>query len=465
MQMRNWPDLSLLDPDLVKRYDRRGPRYTSYPTAPQWTEVSDEEALLSRLRQTSTRGKSALSIYVHVPYCTRKCLYCGCHSVALTRPEQPTQYLEALLEERQLWAALLGTGRSHAQLAFGGGSPSTLGAEGLHRLVKALDAAFPPEAEAERSFELDPNRVDEAFLEALLEIGFTRLSFGIQDFDTEVLRRVGREEDPDTVASHLSFLRQKGFHQVSFDLMIGLPGQSLSSFERTLRTVTDLGPSRLALFPYAHVPWMMPHQEALERFSMPSGEDRLQMQALAHRRLGEAGYLPVGMDHFAREGDALVQAARAKRLHRNFMGYTTRPGLDQIGLGVSAISDLGASYAQHTKDMEAYRASLEKGRLPFERAHLLSRDDEVRRSLIMSLLCNFQVDLGALGSRFNLDWRGVFQAALDRLAPLEEDGLITRPGADGVLRVTPLGRPFVRIACMAFDEYLHVGEARYSRTL
>jgi oxygen-independent coproporphyrinogen-3 oxidase len=210
---------------------------------------------------------------------------------------------------------------------------------------------------------------------------------------------------------------------------------------------------------------MMPHQEALERYALPSSEERLAMYGLAHRLLPEAGYLPVGMDHFALDGDELVEASRAARLHRNFMGYTTRPGLDQIGLGVSSISDLGASYAQHTKDLGAYRASLEGGRLPFERALLLGRDDEVRRAVIMSLLCNFQADLDEIGRRFDLDWRGAFDDDLERLGPLEADGLLVRPGEGGLLRVTPLGRPFVRIACMAFDRYLEEGGARYSRTL
>lgn len=464
--MSDWPDLDRLDPELVKRYDKRGPRYTSYPTAPQFTEAFDPEALLGRLRATSAREPpAALSIYLHVPYCPNKCLYCGCHSVAIARPDEPACYAEALHQELGLWRALLGPGRRQAQLAFGGGSPSTLGPQGLRDLVSALDRAFPPEPGAERSLEMDPQRVDEAFLGTLLDLGFTRLSFGIQDFEPEVLRRVGRSEDPVTVSRHLSYLRGRGFDAVSFDLMLGLPGQTAQTLERTLLRVIALGPARLALFPYAHVPWMMPHQQALEKYALPTSEERLAMYALAHRVLGKAGYVPVGMDHFAQEGDELVAASRAARLHRNFMGYTTRPGLDQIGLGVSAISDIGASYAQHTKDMGVYRAALDEGRLPFERAVLLSRDDEARRELIMSLLCNFQVDLGALGERFGLDWRAAFGDDLSRLAPLEADALLVRPTRDALLRVTPLGRPFVRVACMAFDQYLDSGKAQYSRTL
>lgn len=464
--MTAWPDLARLDPELVKRYDKRGPRYTSYPTAPQFTEGFDREALLARLRGTSTKdAPAALSIYVHVPYCPNKCLYCGCHSVAIEREDQPACYQGELLRELRLWAELLGSGRRQAQLAFGGGSPSTLGPEGLRQLVGAIDAAFPPEAGAERSLEMDPERVDETFLATLLDLGFTRLSFGIQDFEPEVLRRVGRWEDPVTVSRHLAFLRGRSFDAVSFDLMVGLPGQTLETLERTLKRVVALGPGRLAIFPYAHVPWMMAHQKSLERFGMPSSDDRLHMYALAHRVLGEAGYVPVGMDHFAREGDELIVASRAHRLHRNFMGYTTRPGLEQIGLGVSAISDIGACYAQHSKDMDTYVAELDAGRLPFERGYLLSRDDEVRRAIIMSLLCNFQVDLAATGARFGLDWREAFGDDLARLDALEADGLLTRPGDDGILRMTTLGLPFVRLACMTFDQYLEQGKAQYSRTL
>lgn len=464
--MRTWPDLASLDPELVKRYGKRGPRYTSYPTAPQFSEAVDREALAQRMRATSaTEPPAPLSIYVHVPYCPNKCLYCGCHSVALQDQDQVACYLQELLREADLWAQRLGPGRPHAQLALGGGSPSTLGAEGLRKLVQTLDRAFPPEAGAERSIEVDPNRIDAELLQSLLDLGFSRLSFGIQDFDPEVLRRVGRQENPDTVSRLMGYLRERSFEQVSFDLMLGLPGQSLESFAQTLERVVSLGPSRLALFPYAHVPWMMPHQKALEAWSLPSAEERLALYALAHRRLGEAGYLPVGMDHFAREGDELVEASREHRLHRNFMGYTTRPGLDQIGLGVSAISDIGAAYAQNTKDMDAYRRALDEGRLAIERGFLLSADDEVRRELIMTLLCNFQVDLEALGQRRGLDWRRYFTEELEALAPLEEDGLVQRPGADGVLRVTRQGLPFARLVCMPFDRYLPQTRARYSTTL
>ncbi|MDY0002691.1 MAG: radical SAM protein, partial [Polyangia bacterium] len=250
--MSDWPDLDRMDPELVRRYDQRGPRYTSYPTAPHFSKGFDSEALLGRIRGTSAgAAPPALSIYLHVPYCPQKCLYCGCHSVAIGCPEEPASYAEALKQELELWLGLLGPGRRQAQLAFGGGSPSTLGAEALQGLVAALDRAFPPEPGAERSLELDPGRVDETYLGVLLDLGFTRLSFGIQDFEPEVLKKVGRREDPATVSRHLGYLRSRGFDAVSFDLMLGLPSQSVETLRGTLEKVVSLRPSRLALFPYA----------------------------------------------------------------------------------------------------------------------------------------------------------------------------------------------------------------------
>jgi len=464
--MNDWPDLGSLDPELVSRYDKRGPRYTSYPTAPHFTPDMDREAFGDRVRATSTVAEPIpVSVYVHVPYCPRKCVYCGCHSAAIREDDEPSRYLEVLIGEIELWAALLGEDRRSAQVALGGGSPATLGAAGLTRLVQALDRHFPPLADAERSIELDPYRADESLLTALLDAGFSKLSFGIQDFEPEVLDRVGRHEDPAIVERHLDFLRGRGFDTVSFDLMIGLPGQTLETQTRTIQRVIELGPTRLAIFPYAHVPWMMPHQKPLERYHIPSSDERLQMYAQAHQLLRHAGYVPVGIDHFAREDDELIQAARARRLHRNFMGYTTRPGLDLIGLGVSAIGDIGASYAQNTKDVEVYRERIAAGELAVERGFLLDAEDEARRAVIMSLLCNFHVDLAHSATRFGLDWEQTFAEDLPQLEPLQTDGLLVRDGSE--LTITTIGRAFVRLVCMIFDRYLQqsTGSKKYSRTL
>lgn len=469
--MNDWPDLANLDPEVVARYDKRGPRYTSYPTAPHFSPEVDRAEVVRRIRATSTASEVLpVSLYVHVPYCPRKCLYCGCHSEAISRDDQPAEYLDILLGELALWREELGAGRRAAQLALGGGSPATLGADGLTRLVKALDAAFVPLSDAERSLELDPYRADEALLDRLLNLGFTKLSFGIQDFEPDVLDKVGRHEDPTTVERLLAHLRGRGFDTVSFDLMVGLPGQTDETWGRTLDRVLKLGPSRLAIFPYAHVPWMMPHQKALERWEMPDSDQRLGFYAMAHRVLGGAGYVPVGIDHFAKADDELIVAAQAHRLHRNFMGYTTRPGLDLVGLGVSAISDLGAAYAQNVKDVQVYRERVWAGDLALERGILLDPEDEVRRAVIMSLLCNFWVDLDASSQRFDLDWRHVFADDLERLRPLVDDGLVERDEAGHQLTITTVGRAFVRLSCMVFDRYLdHAAKPesnqRYSRTL
>jgi oxygen-independent coproporphyrinogen III oxidase len=475
--MTQWPDLANLDPELVARYDKRGPRYTSYPTAPHFSPEVDLEELGRRIRGTSAVPEGEVlpvSVYVHVPYCRRKCLYCGCHSEAICSEDQPSEYLDVVLAELALWRRQLGPGRRAAQLALGGGSPATLEAEGLTQLVRALDEAFVPLDDAERSIELDPYRTDESLLDCLLDVGFTKLSFGIQDFEPDVLSKVGRHEDPTTVERLLGHLRGRGFDTVSFDLMVGLPGQTDETWARTLDRVLELGPSRLAIFPYAHVPWMMPHQKALERYVMPDSDQRLGFYAMAHRVLGESGYVPVGIDHFAKADDELIRAAQEHRLHRNFMGYTTRPGLDLVGLGVSAISDLGAAYAQNLKDTEVYRARVETGALALDRGILLDAEDELRRAVIMSLLCNFWVDLDTSSKRFGLDWRTTFADDLKRLQPLVDDGLVERDRlgdeAGHRLTITTVGLAFVRLVCMIFDRYLdHAAKPdtkqRYSRTL
>ncbi len=469
--MHDWPDLANLDPKLVARYDKRGPRYTSYPTAPHFKPEVDHAELLTRIRNTSmVEEPLPVSLYVHVPYCPRKCLYCGCHSMAICSEDQPTEYLDVVLDELALWREKLGGNRRSAQLALGGGSPATLQADGLSRLVAALDESFPPLPDAERSMELDPYRADEALLDRLLDLGFSKLSFGIQDFEADVLDKVGRHEDPTTVERLLGHLRGRGFDTVSFDLMAGLPGQTDETWRRTLDRVLELGPARLAIFPYAHVPWMMPHQKALERWEMPDSDQRLGFYAMAHRVLGAAGYVPVGIDHFAKADDELILAAQAHGLHRNFMGYTTRPGLDLVGLGVSAISDLGAAYAQNLKDVDAYREQVDRGELALERGILLSAEDEARRAVIMSLLCNFWVDLQASAERFGLDWERVFEDDLTRLQPLLDDGLVERDDAGHRLTITTVGLAFVRLVCMVFDQFLDHGappngKQRYSRTL
>jgi len=442
------------DPALVARYRTRAPRYTSYPTAPQFRPVTDAE-----LRGGLSRGDGPISVYVHVPFCVRRCHYCGCHVEIQGNRDIGDVYVDDLLAEARLWRAGMKDGRGLGQLALGGGTPTFLKPAALRRLYAGLTELWPrvPGEGVELAIEVDPRTVRPEDLDNIVDVGFTRVNLGVQDVDETVLQAVNRPQPFALVEAAVQRLRDRGLDDVGVDLVYGLPMQTAESFQRTLDAVASVKPTRIALFQYAHVPWLKPAQKLLERYPRPDSEARTAMWGQARRELGAAGYVEIGMDHFAVPTDSLVRARDEGTLQRNFEGYTTHGGLDLLGLGVSAIGYFGGVYAQNRKEREAWRAEVSAGRFPTERGWVLSEDDRLRRRVIMEIFCNGHTALSA-------DEAAQLAEPLGRLGPLVEDGMVV-VAADAV-QVTPLGRFFLRNICAVFDRYLEedAPTRRYSET-
>lgn len=442
------------DPALVEetvlRHSGPGPRYTSYPTAPVWSEAYGPDELRRDLGRLDRGGE--LSLYVHVPFCRSLCHFCACNRVITRRREPPERWLEAILREISLLReALPGTPRV-SQHHWGGGTPTHLEPAQILRLHGALADAFPAAPDAEVSIEVDPRVTSEAHVEALRGCGFNRVSMGVQDFDPRVQAAIHRIQGADTTAALVERVRAAGFASVGFDLIYGLPFQSVASMERTLDQVVAIGPDRIALYGYAHVTWVAKQQRGFERHDLPEPRERLRIQLAAIRKLLAAGYEPVGMDHYARPDDELARAARGHRLRRNFMGYTTRPGLDLLALGPSAISELDTAFAQSHRELEAWQEAIRAGRLATLRGHALSEDDRVRKWVIGEIMCHQGVSAAGFLERFGESFAARFEAELRSLEPLADEGLVELDG--GGLRLTALGHLVARPVAMAFDAYL-----------
>jgi oxygen-independent coproporphyrinogen-3 oxidase len=446
----------LIDPAVVARHRTRAPRYTSYPAAPHFRPLAAEA-----LASAWWSGEGPLSLYVHLPFGQSLCWYCGCHVEVRRRTSVAEAYVERVLAEARLVQARLRPGRLAAQLHLGGGTPTFPEPAVLRRLVRGLEEIFPPQAGVERSIEVDPRTIDVPRLEALLELGFQRFSFGVQDFDVEVMAGVHRPQAPESTESALAWLRARAPVQSNFDLLYGLPGQTVARFERTVDRVIGLRPDRISVFPYAHVPWLKPAQRLLERQGLPDPELRGAIFAATAARLLAAGYQRIGMDHFALPGDALAVAWRERTLTRGFQGYQTGATLDLIGLGVSAIGSFGSAYAQNVKGLARWEQEVDAGRLPVERGFLLSADDRLRRSAILALLARFELRWAELD---HPDPRAALADAWPRLEALAADGLLeVHPWG---LRLPEEAWAFARNAAAAFDAYLveDGAQPRYSAT-
>jgi oxygen-independent coproporphyrinogen-3 oxidase len=450
---------------LIPRYDRPGPRYTSYPTAPVWTDDFGAADYREALGRAAARA-AGLSLYVHVPYCEQLCTYCACNRTIQRDHAVAVPYLDRLEREIDAVADLLGTGASHAQLAIGGGTPTYLSAGQLARLARRLDARFPPEPGAERSIEVDPRVTTDEQLAALAEHGFNRISLGVQDLSPVVQRAIHRVQSLEQTAAVTETARGLGFGSVNFDLIYGLPFQTPESFATTLDAVIALAPDRIALYGYAHVTWVSKQQRGFERKDLPGPERKLAIFLEAIRRLGDAGYRFLGLDHFARPDDPLARAAEAGTLQRNFMGYTTRRAHDLVGFGPSAISELADAYAQSRREPEPWGEAVDDEGLATCRGWRLDADDLRRKWLIQSLMCRGEIDPAAYAAHFEEPLEARVPGLAARLAPFEADGLLVADG--GAWRLTFLGRLFLRNIAMTFDAHLEAPSAerpRYSRTV
>src|SRR3990167_4124954 len=465
------PYTPVVSRDMLSRLDVNGPRYTSYPTADRFVEAygpaNYRQALQQRAEGGGVIGGAAtpLSVYVHIPFCESVCYYCACNKVITKHHERATEYLEALRTEIQLVSAQLGAVQSLSQLHFGGGTPTFLSDDELEGLMTTLRTAFRFVEGGEYAIEIDPRTIDAGRLKRLAAMGFNRLSFGVQDFDPDVQQAVHRVQPFEQVAELMQAARDEGFMSINMDLIYGLPKQTPESFQRTLQQVSSLKPDRIALYAYAHLPQRFKPQRRIHAPDLPKAEDKIGMLSTAIEAFGLAGYDYIGMDHFALHHDSLAVAKRQGRLHRNFQGYSTHPDSDLIALGVSAIGKVGAHYCQNAKTLDEYYDALRSGELPIVRGLTLSRDDLVRRAVIMAVMCQGRVDYESIELAYLIDFKQYFEAELRLLEPLVESGLVQME-SDGV-RVTPLGWYFVRAVGIVFDRYIQADKTleRFSRII
>ena len=449
-------DVSLpFDAELLRRYDRPGPRYTSYPTAPQFSSGFGEAEL--REAAAASNGDPIprrLSLYVHVPFCVSPCFYCGCNRIITRDKSRAAPYLARLFREIDLAAALFDRDREVVQLHLGGGTPNFMDPAQIGELVDALRRQFHfarPE-ESDISIELDPRFVSPADIAALGRIGFNRASFGVQDFDPAVQEAVNRIQSVEETRAVVEACRANGFRSVNVDLIYGLPRQTPEGFARTLDTVVAMRPDRLAVYGYAHLPEIFRPQTQIRAADLPGPEAKLGLLELAITRLSAAGYEYIGMDHFALPDDDLAMAQARGSLHRNFMGYTTHADSDLVGLGVSAISHVGDTFSQNPRDLPSWQIAIDEGRLPVFRGMRLDEDDVIRADLIQQLMCQGEIRISALERRHAIVFREYFAEALEQLAPLEADGLVRVE--DARIRATARGRLLLRNIAMCFDRYL-----------
>jgi len=456
----------LVSVELLRRFDVSGPRYTSYPTADRFVEAFGPDTYQGWLYKRVLAGQPRpLSLYVHLPFCQSICYYCGCNKVITKDHGRSARYVRYLQREMALAAESLSNARQVVQVHWGGGTPNFLNRQEMTALVGATREHFQLDPRGEYSIEVDPRWLELDAIELLAQLGFNRMSLGVQDFDPLVQQAINRIQSEAQTRAVIEGARRAGFRSVNLDLIYGLPKQNVIGFSRTLEKVVDAAPDRVALYNYAHLPAVFKPQRRIAEADLPSPDAKLQLLALAIRRLGEAGYVHIGMDHFARPQDDLAVAQRQGRLHRNFQGYSTHADTDLLGFGISAIGQVGPTYSQNVKTLDEYYDRLDAGLLPVMRGVELTADDLVRRELIQCLMCHFEVPIEALEVAHLIDFRRYFERELDDLAPFREAGMLTLDSQ--WLSVTPLGRYFVRNICMVFDRYLREGRerARYSKVV
>ena len=463
--MDNQKDL-IFDPQLIRRFDVNGPRYTSYPTADRFVEAFNADALGNWLGRRTVGGMGRpLSLYFHIPFCNTICYYCACNKIITKDHGRSAKYLKYLAKEVAMQAACLDGGRQVIQLHLGGGTPTFLSHEEMRQLMATVREHFTLMPEGEYSIEVDPRKVDHATVAMLAEVGFNRMSIGVQDFNIDVQRAVNRLQSFDETKLVLDAARATGFKSVSMDLIYGLPKQNVISFNRTLEQVLALSPDRISLYSYAHLPGLFKPQRRIDPEQMPNADTKLQILQLAIRRLTEAGYIYIGMDHFAKPDDELSVAQRQGRLHRNFQGYSTYAECDLLAFGVSAIGKVGPTYAQNVKTLDEYYDVLDQDRLPVLRGIELTADDILRRSIIQALMCHFELSFESIEIAHMIDFKQYFADEMEDLRNMAEAGLVRID--DKWLTVLPPGRLLVRGVAMLFDRHLRADRerARYSKVI
>jgi oxygen-independent coproporphyrinogen-3 oxidase len=451
--------------ELIRRYDRPGPRYTSYPTALEFHPEVDQAAYVRHLERAAGRD-APLSFYIHLPFCEERCLFCGCNVVVTKQREIAAHYLEVLAREVRHLAQLLGERRRLSQYHWGGGTPTYLTTGQMRMLQGVVEEHFEIEPDAEVAIEVDPRVTTREHLETLAELGFNRLSVGVQDFDAEVQAEVHRVQPFEMTQQLLADGRALGFTSSNVDLIYGLPLQKPETFRQTIEDVIRIKPERIAIYSYAHVPWMKGHQRKIREETLPAPEIKLELFTTAVSMLQEAGYVSIGMDHFALPDDELGRASLNGTLGRNFMGYTVRHAPDMIACGLSGIGDVEGAYFQNERKLHAYQRAVEARGLAVERGYVRTEDDHLRRFVIGTLMCTFRLDFTAVENRFGIRFGETFRRELEDLKPMAADGLVDLTGSG--VEVTDEGRLFIRNVCMTFDAYLRRpadDSPRWSRTV
>ncbi len=452
---------------LIRKYEGSGPRYTSYPPAPIFSPSFGQDEFKTAIRKTEEQPESKnISLYFHIPFCDTLCYFCGCTTIITRSRDQMNDYLEYLIKEINLLSPYINRDREVVQMHWGGGTPTYLTPSQIYRLGSHIREKFRLHENAEISVEVDPRGLTYHHLRGLRDVGFNRISLGVQDFDARVQRAVNRDQSEEITRQTIDWSRSLGFRSLNLDLIYGLPLQTVESFSTTLDKIIDIAPERIAVYNFAHVPWMKKHQKMIHGEDLPSAETKLDLLMLTIDKLSAAGYVYIGMDHFSRPDDELAKAQRDRTLHRNFQGYSTKAGSDLYGLGLSSISHFGTYYAQNHKTLLEYQTAIEKSRFATHAGYEMTADDQVRKFVIMRLMCHLYLNIPEVEEKFKIDFDSYFADSLAQLRNLVDDGLATRSNRE--ITITPTGRLFLRTIAMCFDAYLISRSAErpmYSKTI
>lgn len=451
--------------DLIHRYDMAGPRYTSYPTAPQFRDHFSEVNLLNAINRSNAEHKP-LSLYFHIPFCESLCYYCGCNKIVTQNKQRALPYIQRMIQELAIYADLFDKNRQVNQLHWGGGTPTFINDDEMLLLMNSTRRLFQlaDDATGEFSIEIHPGKVSINSMQHLRQLGFNRVSMGVQDFDEKVQQAVNRFNSYEEIAGMVNALKDMNYRSISMDLIYGLPLQTANSFQETLKKIIDLSPDRLSIFNYAHMPHLFKSQALIRTEDLPSAEEKLEILHQSIETLEAAGYVYIGMDHFAKPDDELVKAQAAGTLQRNFQGYSTHGNCDLLALGVSSISMINNIYLQNAKDLNTYQLKLDAGLLPFSKGFTLNDEDVLRRFVINQLICQLKLDFSDLQKQFDIDAKMHFKYQLKELESMQTDGLLEIT-TDGIT-VTNAGRLLIRRICMVFDEYLPQNNLiRYSKII
>ncbi|MCB9219546.1 MAG: oxygen-independent coproporphyrinogen III oxidase [Ignavibacteriales bacterium] len=455
-----------IDLDLVRKYDKPGPRYTSYPTAPQFHEGFTAENYIDEIIRTNNADNPPdLSLYFHIPFCDTLCYFCGCNMIVSRNRDRIKEYVNAVKNEIDLLRTYLKPDRKVAQLHWGGGTPTHLMPDEIHDLVSYINQNFDFVDKPENGCEIDPRELTFDHLKALREGGFNRISMGVQDFDAKVQKAVNRIQPEDLTRQVVDWVRELKFESINLDLIYGLPFQTVGDFEKSVDALIDISPDRIALFNYAHVPWMKKHMALIQEKDLPAPEEKLQILKMSVEKLTSAGYEFIGMDHFAKPDDDLAKALHEKRLYRNFQGYSTNAGTDLYALGITSIGQFGNIYSQNFKTEKEYYAALENGEFPIMKGYEMTQDDIIRKEVIMRIMCDFELDFSSIEKKFNIKFEEYFTWGLNNFDDLISDGLVEIK--DRKITVAEMGRLLIRNIAMNFDGFLERKEdsGKYSRTV